>query len=49
MVKKAVTLLKKKTGMTPEECLNKAETMFKEMDLQWDLEQVEKVREMRVN
>ena len=31
-------------GLTPEECLSKAETMFREMDLQWDLAELEKVR-----
>jgi len=36
--------VKKHIGLTPEECLNKAEAMFREMDLQWDLEQLEKVR-----
>ncbi len=31
-------------GLTPEECLAKAEAMFREMDLQWDLAELEKVR-----
>jgi class 3 adenylate cyclase/tetratricopeptide (TPR) repeat protein len=44
MVKKASAILKKKTGLTPGECLNKAESMFKEMDLQWDLEQIQRIQ-----
>lgn len=31
-------------GLTPEECLAKAETMFREMDLHWDLAELEKVK-----
>jgi hypothetical protein len=41
---KARALAEKIIGLTPEECLKKAEAMFREMDLQWDLEQLEKVR-----
>ena len=37
-------MIKKIIGLTPEECLAKAETMFREMDLQWDLAELEKVR-----
>jgi len=37
-------LAKKIIGLTPEECLDRAETMFREMDLQWDLTELEKVR-----
>jgi len=48
-VKKAAALLKNKTRLTPEQYLDKAETMFREMDLQWDLEQVEMVRGSQVN
>jgi class 3 adenylate cyclase len=32
--------------MLPEEYLEKARTMFVEMDLQWDLEQLEKVEQV---
>jgi hypothetical protein len=32
-------------GISAAEYLNKAKTMFEEMDLQWDLEQLEHVRE----
>ncbi len=32
-------------GITADEYLDKAEKLFKEMDLQWDLEQLEKVRQ----
>ncbi len=39
--------VKKIIGLTAEECLDKAEAMFREMDLQWDLEQLAKVREAR--
>ncbi|MBP7736151.1 MAG: AAA family ATPase [Spirochaetes bacterium] len=38
---KARVLAKKIIGLTPEECLERARTMFQEMDLQWDLEQLE--------
>ena len=31
-------------GISPQEYLNKAETLFREMDLQWDLEQLERIR-----
>jgi len=31
-------------GITAEEYLEKARVMFEEMDLQWDLEQLEKVK-----
>ncbi|HPV43526.1 MAG TPA: hypothetical protein PKX40_20265 [Spirochaetota bacterium] len=31
---------KKIIGLTPEECLERARSMFREMDLQWDLEQM---------
>jgi hypothetical protein len=37
--------VKRIIGLTPEECLAKAETMFREMDLQWDLAELEKVRQ----
>jgi hypothetical protein len=32
-------------GISAAEYLNKAKTMFEEMDLQWDLEQLERVME----
>jgi hypothetical protein len=32
-------------GISASEYLNKAKTMFEEMDLQWDLEQLERVME----
>ncbi len=35
----------KRLGLSPEEYLAKAEAMFREMDLQWDLAELEKVRE----
>ncbi len=35
----------KRLGLSPEECLEKAEAMFREMDLQWDLAELAKVRE----
>ena len=35
---------KKLNGISAPEYLNKAETLFREMDLQWDLEQLERVR-----
>jgi hypothetical protein len=35
----------KRLGLSPEECLAKAEAMFREMDLQWDLAELEKVRD----
>jgi hypothetical protein len=35
----------KRLGLSPEECLARAGTMFREMDLQWDLAELEKVRE----
>ena len=37
-------MAKRIIGLTPEECLAKAESMFREMDLQWDLAELEKVR-----
>ena len=37
--------VKKHIGLTPEECLDRAELMFKEMDLQWDLAELAKVRQ----
>ncbi len=37
-------MAQKLLGMSAEECLAKAEAMFSEMDLQWDLEHLEKVR-----
>jgi len=42
---KARSLAKKIIGLTPEECLSKAEAMFREMDLQWDLAELAKVRQ----
>jgi class 3 adenylate cyclase len=48
IVRKTVSLMKKKTGLTPEECLNRAERMFKEMDLQWDLEQLEMIKKLNL-
>ncbi len=36
--------IKKIFGITLEECLDSAEAMFKEMNLEWDMEQSEKVR-----
>jgi len=36
--------IKKNIGLTPEECLAKAETMFRDMDLQWDLDQLRDLR-----
>jgi hypothetical protein len=36
---------KELNGISAAEYLNKAKTMFEEMDLQWDLEQLEHVRE----
>lgn len=38
---KLYRLAQKIIGLTREECLNKAETMFHEMNLQWDLEQLQ--------
>ncbi len=38
----------KRLGLSPEECLEKAETMFREMDLQWDLAELAKVRSSMV-
>ena len=35
-----------RSGMSPEECLEKAREMFEEIDLQWDLEQLEKVKQV---
>ena len=35
---------KELNGITAKEYLDKAETLFKEMDLEWDLEQLERVR-----
>ncbi len=35
---------KELNGISAPEYLNKAETLFREMDLQWDLEQLERVR-----
>jgi hypothetical protein len=35
---------KELNGISAAEYLNKAETLFREMDLQWDLEQLERVR-----
>ncbi len=32
-------------GITADEYLDKADVLFKEMDLQWDLKQLEKVRQ----
>ena len=32
-------------GIDARDYLDKAETMFKEMDLEWDLEQLERVRQ----
>ncbi len=32
------------SGVSPTEYLDKAEILFKEMDLEWDLEQLVKVR-----
>ena len=49
MQTKARALAHKILGLTPEECLDKAETMFREMDLQWDLEQLEKVKQYVVD
>ncbi|TFH39030.1 MAG: hypothetical protein E4G96_09610 [Chrysiogenales bacterium] len=34
----------KHIGITPEECLDRAEAMFREMGLEWDLAELEKVR-----
>lgn len=34
----------KRLGLSPEECLDKAEAMFHEMGLEWDLEQLENFR-----
>ncbi len=34
----------KLNGITAEEYLDKARVMFEEMDLQWDLDELEKVR-----
>jgi hypothetical protein len=42
--KRAPAQSKKIIGLTPAECLEKAETMFREMDLQWDIEELRKVR-----
>ncbi|MCU0847775.1 MAG: hypothetical protein MUD12_07790 [Spirochaetes bacterium] len=39
-----IKLTKKIIGLYAGECLDKAETMFKEMGLEWDLEQLEKIR-----
>ncbi|MBN2079419.1 MAG: hypothetical protein JW838_10670, partial [Spirochaetes bacterium] len=38
----------KRLGLSPEECLDKAETMFREMGLEWDLAELEKVRDSMV-
>jgi tetratricopeptide (TPR) repeat protein len=38
------SMANKTLGMSPEDCLNKAETMFREMDLHRDLEHVSKIR-----
>ena len=38
-------VVKRIIGLTSEECLAKAEAMFREMNLEWDLEQLEKLRE----
>jgi hypothetical protein len=35
---------KELNGISASEYLNKAETLFREMDLQWDLEQLEQIR-----
>ena len=35
---------RKLNGFTAQEYLAKAEKLFREMDLQWDLEQLERVR-----
>jgi len=36
---------KELNGITAKEYLEKTETMFREMDLEWDLEQLERVRQ----
>jgi hypothetical protein len=36
---------KELNGITATDYLERAETMFKEMDLEWDLEELEKVRQ----
>jgi len=40
--------IKKFIGLTPEECLDKAEAMFRDMDLQWDLEQLRELRSRQI-
>ena len=35
---------KELNGISAEEYLEKAETMFEEMDLQWDLDELDKVK-----
>ena len=34
---------KELNGMTAEECLQKARTMFEEMDLEWDLDELARI------
>lgn len=42
---KARALAKKLLGLTPEECLGKAEAMFLDMSLRWDMGQLKEVRD----
>jgi len=46
LINKSLYLLKNKIGLTPEDCLEKAEDMFRKMNLQWDLCQVKKIKEI---
>ena len=43
-LQKSQSKIKELNGINASEYLNKAETLFREMDLQWDLEQLEQIR-----